>query len=208
MAISAQGSKVFIGTGTGSAKTITAISQAFRAQVTSSAHGLVVGDRVTFASVGGMTQINTLVGTILARDTNTFVVDIDTRAFSAYTSGGTATPVQWTQVGGVISFDRQDGEGSDIDVTDLDSTAKQYLVGLQDSGNLSLEINVKTADAGQAACAVAKAAASVKDFKVELPNGATRTFSGIVKSMPEQGGVDAKISGSLAIRITGPVVRA
>lgn len=207
MAISAQGSKVYLGTGTGGAKTITALTQAFNAQVTSAAHGLAVGDRVTFASVGGMTQINTLTGTVLAKDTNTFVVNIDSRGFSAYTSGGTATPVTWTQIAGVNSFDWQDGEGSDIDVTTLDSTSKEYLVGLQDAGSLSLDINVETADAGQIAAAAAKAAGTVKEFKIELPNAALRTFQGIVKSMPESGGVDAKVSGSMSIRITGAVTR-
>lgn len=208
MAITAQGSKFYIGTGSGGAKTITALTQAYRAQVTSAAHGLNVGDRVTFASVGGMTQINALVGTILAKDTNTFVVDIDSRAFSAYTSGGTATPVQWTQIKDVNSFDWSDGEGSDIDITNLDDTAKKYLVGLTDPGTFSVELSVDTADAGQSACATAKASGLTKDFKLELPNGAVRTFQGIVKSMPESGGVDAKVAGSMNIRISGAVTRA
>jgi len=208
MAIKAQGSKLFIGTGSGSAKTVTAITQAFRAMITSAAHGLVVGDRVTFAAVVGMTQINGLTGTILARDVNTFVVDIDTRAFTTYTSGGTATPVTWTQIAGVDSFDWQDGEGADIEVTDLDSTAKEFLTGLQDPGTFAVTLNVKTADPGQGACVTAKASGLTKDFKLELPNGATRTFAGQVKGMPESGGVDAKLSGSMNIRISGSVVRA
>lgn len=208
MAIKAQGSKLYIGSGTSGAKNITALTQAYRAQVTSNAHGLAVGDVVAFASVGGMTEINTLSGTVLAVDTNTFVVNIDSRAFSAYTSAGTATPTAFTQILGIVSFDWQDGEGSDIDATDLDSTSKEFLVGLQDPGTLSVELNVLTADTGQGACVAAKASGDTKAFKLTYPNGAIRTFDGIVRSMPESGGVDAKVSGSMSVRISGDVTRA
>lgn len=193
MAIKAQGSKFYIGTGTGGAKTITAITQAFRAQVTSAAHGLVVGDRVTFASVAGMTQINTLVGTILAQDTNTFCVNIDSRAFTTYTSAGTATPVTFTQVKGVDSFDWQDGEITEIDTTELEDSVKSSMSGLADPGAFTVNLNVLTTDAGQIACKTAKDSGLVKTFKLELSNAATRTFDGYVKAMPESGGVDAKV---------------
>jgi hypothetical protein len=205
-AISAQGTTLHIGSGTSGAKTITAITAAYRAQVTSSAHGLAVGDRVTFAAVGGMTQINTLVGTVIAEDTNTFIVDIDSRAFSAYTSGGTATPVTWTQVKEISTFSFGSGERSEIDVTNLDSTAKEYRLGLKDQGNLEISLRVVHSDAGQTACQAALGSDAVSNFKITLPNTEVGTFSGQVKSMPESGGVDAVHEGSMTIRVTGDIV--
>ena len=56
-ALSAQGATLTIGT-TGSAKTITAITKANPAVVTSTAHGLTDGTVVTISSVAGMTEIN------------------------------------------------------------------------------------------------------------------------------------------------------
>jgi hypothetical protein len=205
-AISAQGTTLHIGSGTSGAKTITAITAAYRAQVTSSAHGLAVGDRVTFAAVGGMTQINTLVGTVIAEDTNTFIVDIDSRAFSAYTSGGTATPVTWTQVTDIKTYNFADGERSEIDTTNLSSTSKEFLLGLQDNGTFEVTLNVYHADPGQAACRAAKGSATASPFKVTLPNSEVATFSALVKSMPESGGVDAVFEGSMSIRVTGDIV--
>ena len=73
------------------AKTITGITQAAQAVVTSAAHGLLATARVRFASVAGMTQINGLYATVLSVTTNTFTVELDTSAFTAYSSGGTAT---------------------------------------------------------------------------------------------------------------------
>ena len=51
-AISAQGSQFFLGTGTGGAITITAITKAVQAKVTGT-HSLAVGDRVTFEEQHG-----------------------------------------------------------------------------------------------------------------------------------------------------------
>jgi hypothetical protein len=78
---------------------ITAISQASSAVVTFSASTGVspwgVGTQLTFASVGGMTQINGLTGTVTAIGGTsgawTATVNINSSAFTAYTSGGTAT---------------------------------------------------------------------------------------------------------------------
>lgn len=203
-AISFQGAKLEIGTGTGTAKNITALTQAFRAQVTSNAHGLVVGDRVTFASVGGMTQINTLVGAIVAVATNTFVVDIDSRAFSAYTSGGTATPVTYTQIKDIKSIRFSPAGRTEIDVTNLDSTAKEKRLGLKDNGSVSGDYNVDLTDAGQDAARASEGSDTVKDFRVVLPASAgTASFQGQVKQLTWEGAVDGVQMGNYEITVTG-----
>jgi hypothetical protein len=202
-AISFQGSKLEIGTGTGGAITITAITQAFRAMVTGT-HSLKVGDRVTFASVGGMTGINTLVGNVIAvTGTTTFVVDIDTRAMSAYTSGGTATPVTWTQVKNINSIKFATGSRSELDTTNLDSTSKEFLLGLKDNGSVTGDIDVAIDDAGQIALRASLGSDAIKTFRVTLPSAKVASFSGLVKKLDEGGGVDAKFTGSFEIKVTG-----
>lgn len=207
-AISAQGSKVYIGTGSGGAITVTAITKAFRAEVTG-ANTLTKGDRVTFASVTGMTEINTLVGTVLAATSAAFVVDIDTRAFTTYTSGGTATPVTFTQVKEVKDFKPSGAQVSKIDVTNLDSTAKEYVAGLVDNGDFSMSVNYVAGDAGQAACKVAFEASLTKTFKIVAPNADTFTFSAFVMKFPEvpSGAVDGVLMGDMTVQITGSVVK-
>ncbi|HWP59535.1 MAG TPA: ubiquitin-activating E1 FCCH domain-containing protein [Candidatus Acidoferrales bacterium] len=72
-------------------KNITGITQAASARVTTStAHGLSVGDFVTFAGVGGMVEINGVrakVKTIVSA--TQFDVEVNSSGFTAYTSGGT-----------------------------------------------------------------------------------------------------------------------
>jgi hypothetical protein len=84
---------------TSTALTITGISQAASAVVTlstaGSANPVQVGQQIVFLTVSGMTQINSLTGTVTAIGGSSgawmFTVNIASTGFSAYTSGGTAT---------------------------------------------------------------------------------------------------------------------
>lgn len=68
---------------------ITGITQSSQAVVTvGAAHPFIIGDSVVFGNVGGMTQINTLRGSVVAISGTTITVDINSTGFSAYTSGG------------------------------------------------------------------------------------------------------------------------
>lgn len=74
------------------ARAISSITNQASASVASAAHGLLVGDIVTFAAVGGMVEINGRHGKVTVSNLNNFTVDIDSSLFGAYTVGGTATP--------------------------------------------------------------------------------------------------------------------
>lgn len=83
---------------TNTLKTVTAITKASNASITSTAHGLSVDDIVTFSGVVGMTEINYKRGKITSvADANTFAVDIDSSSFTTYTSGGYANYISGTQ---------------------------------------------------------------------------------------------------------------
>jgi hypothetical protein len=70
---------------------ISAITQAANALVTTAApHGLVVGDMVKLAAITGMTQLNNYTARVVTAPTGTtFTIDVNTTAFTAYSSGGT-----------------------------------------------------------------------------------------------------------------------
>ena len=74
----------------GDDRDITGISKAASAVVTSVAHGLAVNQWVRFSNVEGMTEINSLYGKITAKTDDTFTVNINSSAFTVYTSGGVA----------------------------------------------------------------------------------------------------------------------
>ena len=80
-------------------KTITAITKANPAVVTSNSHGYSNGDFVVISSVAGMTQVNGKTFKVADKTTNTFELqdvdgnDINSSGYSTYTSGGTANKI-------------------------------------------------------------------------------------------------------------------
>ncbi|MBK7082352.1 MAG: phage tail protein [Betaproteobacteria bacterium] len=208
-ALSAQGTIVQIATGTGGAKTITGVSVGYPAIVTSSAHGLSNGDVVTIASVTGTmaTAINVANWVVLYKTTNTFAINLDTTGLT-YTSGGTATPATYTAIANIKSIsDFESGSASEIDVTNLASTAKEKRLGLVDNGGFSLGIHHSNADAGQAALTARRADGAAVNMKVILPSGTTPTasFSALVKKFSKNAAVDGVVEGTVDITVNGAI---
>lgn len=83
-------------------KNITAITKANPAVFTSNAHGFLNGNWIFIQNVGGMTNFNGLTWIVVNKTNNTFQVTdlfghaVDSSAFSAYTSGGTAARIYTT----------------------------------------------------------------------------------------------------------------
>lgn len=205
-AISAQGSTLQIATGTGSAKSITAVAVGFPTIITSTSHGLANGDVVALAGLTG-TNASALNGqTVVIRNvtTNTFAVDINTTGLTI-TAAGTATPVAWTKVSNFKTFNGFDGQPTELDATNLDSTAKEVRMGLVDYGQLQIEMDQDNSDSGQTAMFTAYTASTLKQFKITLPNANTATFSAYVRRFSSQGGVDQILRRQAELRINGAV---
>lgn len=206
--ISAQGSTLHIATGTGGAKTITAISVGYPAIVTSTAHGLNNGDVVALATIAGTmsTPLNGTSHVVANKTANTFaLLDVDTTGLT-YTSGGTATPDTYTKINGLVSFTGFDGSASELDTTDLDSVAMEFVSGLVDNGKFGFEMKVIKADAGQTSLRAARASGALTGFKLTLPDTSVATYSALVKTIPTAGGVNAVLKGSVDTKISGAVV--
>lgn len=205
--ISAQGSTLHIATGTGAAKTITGVSVGFPAIVTSTAHGLNNGDVVDIAGITGTmsTLLNGTRRVVANKTADTFaLLDADTTGL-AYTSGGTATPQTYTKINGLLSFDGFDGSADELDTTDLDSTAKEFVSGIKDEGKFGFEIKTLKTDSGQISLRAARTSGAITGLKLTLPDASVATFSVLVKTMPTTGGVNAVLKGKVDTKISGPV---
>lgn len=125
-----------------------------------------------------------------------------------YISNAPATqagsPTNFVRVSEVKSFGFQ-GDRNEIDVTSLDSTAKEYRLGLQDFGALNFEAQWVTSDPGQVLLVAAKASPDPYDFKIVYPDGTTDFFRALVKQWNKSGAVDGVLMAQGVIRVTGPV---
>lgn len=209
-AVSSQGTHFYIedSKATPSALTITAITKAAQAVVSIASHGRVVGDIVRLAAVTGMTEINGLEGVVMATAAGTITLNIDSTSFTAYTSGGTATPVVLIETCQHKSYSGFDGQASEIDTTTLCSTAKEKALGLQDFGGMSADLNYVEDDAFQVAAKLAKADGLPRWFRLDKANGYKKVWKGLVRSFSDSGSVDGTNTGTLSVTITGEVVEA
>ena len=209
-AISAQGTIVQIATGTGGAKTITAVAVGLPTILTSAAHGFSNGDVITFSAGftgANASALNSKTYTVKNKTTNTFAVEEDTTGLTITAGTATATPTTYTAVANVKTMNGFDGAASEIDVTNLSSTAKEKRLGLVDNGAISLGIHQNNGDAGQAAVRARQVDGVATNFKVILPSGSlpTASFSGFVKKFSTSVGVDAVVDASVDITINGAV---
>lgn len=118
------------------------------------------------------------------------------------------TPGAWKTIGNVKSFsDLESGSAGEIDVTDMTSDEKEYLLGLADPGTFSLAVLHSHADDGQEEVAVRRNNGTKAAFRITLPTGPTpvATFDGFVKKFSKSGGVDAAVQGAIDVRVTGAI---
>lgn len=204
MAIKSQNTLLQVSTAAIAADNITAITAANPGVVTAGTHAIPNGAVVVLDAISGMTQLNgraAIAANVAAATLE--LKGVNTTAYTAYTSGGTVTQQTMTDVGEVTSIAGFDGEAADIDTTHLRSTAKEFLIGLQDFGGVTLSVWLTT-DVGQAKLRSLKAAASIGTFSITLSDGTVAAFRGLVKSFSFNDITpDGAVSGSVSIKVTG-----
>lgn len=106
----------------------------------------------------------------------------------------------------ITTFSGFDGEASEVDTTSLESTAKEFILGLQDFGSFNVEMFPNYTDAGQNDLRAAATSGDLKTFKLTLPNATTVDFTAYVKNADSlSGGVDAAVTSSASLRVSGPI---
>lgn len=123
---------------------------------------------------------------------------------------GSGSPVTYTDIPEIVSFNGPGGAGNVIDVTDLDSTAMEKIMGLPDEGQLSFDINYIPDNAQHAALRTARANQTRTQFKMTFTDtGATEwTFYGYVTGFSVTGGVNSPLRASVTIEIDGAISEA
>lgn len=94
---------------------------------------------------------------------------------------------------------------TEIGRTNFDSMAKNFVLGLFDPGQFTIEVDQVNSDGGQVALMTAQVTGLLKNFKLLLPNSNTETFTAYAKKFTSQGAVDQAIRRSTDLRISGPI---
>lgn len=201
-AIKTQGATLGIETTRAASKTITGATVANPVVVSSTAHGYTNGMVVFISGVVGMVQLNGRAFVVANVAANTFELKgIDGTSYTAYGSGGLAFLLTITNIGSVVKFDGFDGQAATVDITNLQSTAKEFLMGLPDFGGGTFDVTVDNADTGQAALRTAKASQAGKGFTLTDSAGKVAVFVAFVKSFPVALAANDAVRASIALQI-------
>jgi hypothetical protein len=128
--------------------------------------------------------------------------------FAAAGTTASSQPQTWTQLINLKDFNGFEGTVSEIDTTNLDSLAKEFLPGLEDFSGVSGTVDLDPSNAGHIAAMTAKSKQTSTYFKLNYPSASVqRVFAGFVKKFGEQGQADGVFKSQFEIRCTGRVSR-
>ena len=211
----AQGSKIYIAGSAAVSELLTAIHLGNPTILTMTGHGGVAnGDVITFdnnfagadaADLNGKTFVAHHYGIGVTDDT--FAINFDSTKKAITIGTAHATPAAYTQIKEIKSIKPAGAAASKIDVTDLDSTAKEFEAGLIDNNTIAMDYFEKVDDPGQMAALAAFGTGEVYGFKVVLTGGSIRTFDAVVLkfgTIPDAA-VDGVQTGSFELQISGAV---
>lgn len=197
-----------VSTAEAAADVITGITGANPAVVSSTSHGISNGSIVRIADVVGMVQVNNRAFVVANSATNAFdLKGVDSSNYTAYGSGGNAYAQTMTEVGYCREMGGFDGEAPDVDVSHLRGLEREFLLGLPDPGNFTLQLwHPSTADTGQARLRKLKELGTAAAFSLTLASGQVAAFMALVKSFALQPvAIDGAVGVNVSLRLRSAV---
>lgn len=124
--------------------------------------------------------------------------------------GDGAGPEVFTLIAEITSWTGPTETAKQIDVSSVDSDAREFIAGLRDPGEMAIEGNFVAEDVGQAGLRADLASRAIRNFELTLAD-ATATlmvptkisFTAVVTSFQIKGAVDDKVAFSASVKITG-----
>lgn len=125
--------------------------------------------------------------------------------------GNTASPISYTTIGEISTLNNSGREAGTADVTNLSSTAREFIMTLPDNGTVEFAGNLVASDAGQVALIASFNAGTRLSYKLQFPIQGTQTtignswtFLAIVQSPPTFNlGIDKAITFDARLKVSG-----
>lgn len=208
-----QGTVFQVETARASSKKITGITVATAAVFSVSSHGYSVGDTVYVDAEDGMPELAAgeyVVATVPSSGSFT-LAGVDTSGFTAFSAGSPSDnlvqKVTFTTFCELTGYNQQGGQADTIDATTVCSTAKEFEVGLRDTGTLTLDYNAAPLQPVQVALEAADASGAIIAVRIVFPrSGGTVIMFGAIQSLSLSGSVGDLHKASASIKLSGPRV--
>lgn len=121
-----------------------------------------------------------------------------------------ASPEVFTTIPEVSDISGPDGSASEINVTDLASTAQEFKVGLKDEGSVSITMNYIPQNAVHTTLRTARNNRTLKNFRISFTDSpqTTWTFNAYVITFPIANGLDGVTTSTVGLRVSGSITEA
>lgn len=121
-----------------------------------------------------------------------------------------SSPITYTNMANVTSISGLGGQKGDIDITNFDSTAKEFLTGLEDPGQVQVEINYSPSDATQDTLWGLKESGDLRGWRIQL-SGASPSpyfaFSATVQQFQINFQTDDVVRATVTLRVSGSITK-
>lgn len=123
---------------------------------------------------------------------------------------GAVSPVTYTAMANVTSISGLGGQKGDIDITNFDSTAKEFLTGLEDPGQVQVEINYSPSDTTQDTLWTLKDSGDLRSWRI-LMSGASPApyfgFNATVQQFQVNFQTDDVVRATVTLRVSGSITK-
>lgn len=117
------------------------------------------------------------------------------------------SPTSFSDIGNITDFNGPGGQASVIDVSNLDSTFREKIMGLPDEGQFSFNVNWDPDNVTHQTLRTGRANRTRLEFRLTLTDATPSVglFFAYVLGFVVSGGVDSAVKLALTLEIDGPV---
>lgn len=120
--------------------------------------------------------------------------------------GDGASPESFSKIASIVSINGPDGTRTEIDTTDLSSTAMEFEAGLKDEGSISFDAIWDEKETTHGDLQTEWENGDTKNYKIVVPDGSPNSeleFAAFVSQLQRQYNVNDVVRASCALRISG-----
>ena len=123
--------------------------------------------------------------------------------------GSDASPQVWSTIPEVTEISGPGGQANEIDVTDLSSTAKEFRMGLQDEGQISLSMLWLPANTVHNNLRTDRANQTLRTFRIQFTDSPQTNwvFTAYVLGIEVSNAVDDVTRATTTLRVSGAITQ-
>lgn len=120
--------------------------------------------------------------------------------------GGDESPTVYTAIPQAVNINGPTASANEIDVTNLSSSAKEYVTGLVDYGQVTFDVILDRNNSIHSGLKNDLDNNTIRSYQIETPDGVVESFEARVSGLDQNIQTDDAVKATVTLRLTGPSV--